>query len=178
MRSSRQCGASFDPLLRFRTGNSLAEAPRRPHRQSSPSHHPHVNSHPARRAKGLRGLFGAVAQHRVVPLLKAPADPRWCSLICRASEFRSWLLQRRVRQDCVPGTQFESSRPHHALAAHRRFPGSRRIAPNSISIDGVEADEQPWTEALDGTSLSGFRNTTAIVLRPYRRRAWRFAAGP
>ena len=28
-------------------------------------------------------------------------------------------------------------------------------------IDGVEPDEQPRTQALDGTSLSGFRNTTA-----------------
>jgi hypothetical protein len=36
----------------------------------------------------------------------------------------------RFDSDCVLGTQFESSQPHHALSVQRRFPGSLRIAPN------------------------------------------------
>ncbi len=32
--------------------------------------------------------------------------------------------------DCVPGTQFESSRAHHAVVCYRRFPEGVRKAPN------------------------------------------------
>jgi hypothetical protein len=40
------------------------------------------------------------------------------------------LLRARDRfdSDCVPGTQFESSRDHHALARPQRFPGLTRNA--------------------------------------------------
>src|SRR5438128_3028194 len=32
--------------------------------------------------------------------------------------------------DCMPGTQFESSRPHHAVVFYRRFPEGVRKAPS------------------------------------------------
>ena len=35
----------------------------------------------------------------------------------------------RFDSDCVLGTQFESSQPHHVLSRKRRFPGSRQLAP-------------------------------------------------
>jgi hypothetical protein len=35
-----------------------------------------------------------------------------------------------VRQNCVPGTQFESSQVHHAVVCYRRFPESVRKAPH------------------------------------------------
>jgi hypothetical protein len=37
----------------------------------------------------------------------------------------------RFDSDCVVGTQFESSQPHHAVLRKRGFPGSVQIAPNS-----------------------------------------------
>ena len=41
------------------------------------------------------------------------------------------LLRARDRfdSDCVPGTQFESSRVHHAVRIQQRFPGSLRNGP-------------------------------------------------
>lgn len=47
--------------------------------------------------------------------------------------------------------------------AHRSNKESRHCRPSRRPrpIDGVEPDEQPRAQALDGTSLSGFRNTTA-----------------
>jgi hypothetical protein len=36
----------------------------------------------------------------------------------------------RFDSDCVVGTQFESSQPHHAVLRKQRFPGLLRIAPN------------------------------------------------
>ena len=40
------------------------------------------------------------------------------------------LARDRFDSDCVLGTQFESSQPHHALSFQLRFPGSRRLGPN------------------------------------------------
>jgi hypothetical protein len=40
------------------------------------------------------------------------------------------LARDRFDSDCLLGTQFESSRPHHAFSFERRFPGSRRVVPN------------------------------------------------
>jgi hypothetical protein len=40
----------------------------------------------------------------------------------RKSQAKSGLDRRLVRHDCVLGRQFESSQPHHAIAARSRFP--------------------------------------------------------
>jgi hypothetical protein len=40
----------------------------------------------------------------------------------------------RFDSDCVVGTQFESSQPHHAVLRKRGFPGSVRIAPELAAI--------------------------------------------
>ena len=41
----------------------------------------------------------------------------------------------RFDSDCVVGTQFESSQPHHAVLRKQRFPGSSRITPNCRGFD-------------------------------------------
>ena len=42
----------------------------------------------------------------------------------------------------IPGTQFESSQPHHALSRYRRFPDGRRIARIEEPRPGSSCDEQ------------------------------------
>jgi hypothetical protein len=60
------------------------------------------------------------------------------------------LARDRFDSDCVLGTRFESSQPHHALSFQWRFPGSRRIAPNGRVV---------WRDFVSATgSLNPHRN--------------------
>ena len=59
----------------------------------------------------------------------------------------------RFDSDCVVGTQFESSQPHHAVSRKQRFPCSLLIAPNwpgaaAGSIDQLDEQLRVSVEAL------------------------------
>ena len=44
------------------------------------------------------------------------------------------LARDRFDSDCVLGTQFESSQPHHVLSFQWRFPGPRRGSPELAGL--------------------------------------------
>jgi hypothetical protein len=73
--------------------------------------------------------------------------------------------------DCVPGTQFESSRAHHAVRCEPTFPGLRQIARNLRAFSRVQMRDR---------SLSPAEVATASILAPglwaLQTRSWRRAA--
>ena len=80
------------------------------------------------------------------------------------------MSRRRVRYDCVPGTQFESSRVHHTLSRTWEFPALRQNAPNRRAVPSGLWSLENWFgrgENFGRVSLA----LNPVARRPRRSRA-------
>src|SRR6266446_8047832 len=73
--------------------------------------------------------------------------------------------------DCVPGTQFESSRPHHTVRCEPMFPGLSGIARNLRAFPRVQMRD---VRSLSPTEVA-IASILAAGLWALQTRSWRRA---